>query len=97
MAIQVLKQERKQQNLLLVFFILLILIVFVIISGIFRRREIFMSPTPTSPQKIKTVEINFDILSDPRLKELETFEEISLPEEIGRENPFLPYPKGGEE
>jgi len=39
----------------------------------------------------KKIEINFNVLKDPALKELTPFEEVSLPKEKGRENPFLPY------
>ncbi|GAI30695.1 unnamed protein product [marine sediment metagenome] len=40
---------------------------------------------------ISQVKIDFEILSDPKVEELLLFEEISRPEEIGRENPFSPY------
>ena len=42
--------------------------------------------TPAGP------EINWEALSDQRIKELYPFEEIPAFEgEVGRENPFLPY------
>ena len=94
MPIAILKEEKKQKNLLLIFLVLLFLILVIVFWGIFRRKEIFMSPIVVSPPKAKTININFEILQDKRLKDLEVFEELSLPEERGRENPFLPYKEG---
>jgi len=49
-------------------------------------------PPVTAPQKPEKIEINFQFLESSALKELQPFEEIpSPPEEIGRENPFVPY------
>lgn len=45
----------------------------------------------TNVPQAEMIEINFGILENPELKELEIFEQISLPEEIGRENPFIHY------
>lgn len=39
----------------------------------------------------KEIGIDFDFLSSPDLEELSIPEQILLPEEIGRENPFVPY------
>jgi len=49
-------------------------------------------PAPPPPPKPKKVEINFEALKKETTKDLRLFEEITpFEEEIGRENPFLPY------
>jgi hypothetical protein len=45
----------------------------------------------TNVPQAEMIEVNFGVLENPELKELEIFEQISLPEEIGRENPFIHY------
>lgn len=55
-------------------------------------RDFFIKPLPppTPPLPIKKVEINFEILDNPFMKELKPFKETPPFEgEIGRENPFL--------
>ncbi len=39
----------------------------------------------------KQVDLNLDILKNPALKELKIFEGVTIAEEKGRENPFIPY------
>ena len=42
--------------------------------------------------RLKKIEINFQALKTPFLKELQPFEQAPVFEgEIGRENPFIPY------
>ncbi|MDI6883138.1 MAG: hypothetical protein QMC93_01525 [Patescibacteria group bacterium] len=52
-------------------------------------------PKPLSlPQELlllREIKIDFDTLKSQELKEFLPFEKISLPEKIGRENPFIPY------
>lgn len=86
MAILSLKGRQKK--------ILLILLILILIWAVWFGRDFFVKPLPPlpSPPQPKTVEINFEILKNPLLKDLRPFEELPLfEEEIGRENPFLPY------
>jgi hypothetical protein len=49
-------------------------------------------PSVPEPQRPEKIEINFQFLENPALKELQPIEEIPPPPgEIGRENPFIPY------
>ena len=50
-------------------------------------------PAPKSPEPIeaKRVKIDLKFLDNPALSQLTAFEEISLPKEVGRNNPFAPY------
>lgn len=64
-------------------------ILFVLWYGFFARKA---PRPPVEALKPREVKINWEVLKDPRLKELQPFEEIKpFEEEIGRENPFLPY------
>ncbi len=96
MAITFLQKKKIQRYLILVFIVVLLIIALILWLG-FRKKE-----APPSPEEVfkpkREVKINFEILESSFLKELEPFEEIKpfeetkLPEEeIGRENPFLPY------
>lgn len=84
------RQKKKQRYLILVFVATLVITLIVVWRGVFIKES---TPTPfvAVPLK-KTIKINTEILTDPRLLELEPFEEIPpLTEGIGRENPFVPY------
>ena len=87
MAVSPFKSKR-QRNLILV--LLISIFIWAVWSG--RNFFIQISPPPSSPAQPKSVEINFRVLEDPLLKDLQSFEEISpFKREIGRGNPFLPY------
>lgn len=76
----------KQKYLTWIFLILVLLLVVWFGRGFFIKPSF---PPPPLPQP-KTVEINFEALKNPLLKDLNPFEEIPIfEEEIGRENPFL--------
>jgi len=53
-----------------------------------------MTPPIPVPEitRMPAIKINLDVLESPLLQEFQLFEEI-LPfeEEVGRDNPFLPY------
>ncbi len=90
MAITFLQRRKIQRYLIPIFIIVILITAIVIWSGFFRKAE------PIEPEKIlippKKVEVDFEVLKSPTLEELEPFEEISpFEEEIGRENPFIPY------
>jgi len=85
--------EERQKRLI---YLVIVLIVLVVVALFVFSKNFFVEELPTSSPivfKLKTIVINFDVLKDPFLEELQVFEEIPYPEEmeIGRENPFLPY------
>jgi hypothetical protein len=89
MAIEVLKQKERQKTLMVVFFILIVLTVFVVLSTFMKKGGVVLAPVPAPLPK--RVEINFDVLKSQAMKDLQLLEEITMPAEKGRENPFLPY------
>jgi len=60
----------------------------------FNESKVFTAPS-TSFQ-LPVVNIDFEVLKNPIFEELEVLEEAPLPEEKGRENPFLPYSPSSE-
>ena len=66
--------------------------------GYFKREKPpeILPPELSFPEEVsffeKTIQIDFSIFENPILKELQPIEKIESPnpEEIGRENPFLP-------
>jgi len=90
MAIVFLK-KRKRQKYLLVFLVVLTLAIILIIWSPFKRGVEPFTPSEEvlKPREIK---INFEILENPQLLELQPLPQSPpLEEEIGRGNPFLPY------
>ncbi|KPJ56303.1 hypothetical protein AMJ49_05250 [Parcubacteria bacterium DG_74_2] len=94
MAITFVEKQKKQKYL---FFILLGLL---LLTFFFLQREFLTKPEPMRPlieaeiPEAKKIKINFAVLESPRIQGLEAFEEpVSLEpgEQVGRENPFLPY------
>lgn len=92
------EHQKKQKKLVIVLLVLLALMAVIIYFGILRPS----SPSSAGIYNIQKPDINFnlDILTDPVLNALTPFIEIqpinpldatSVPEEIGRENPFLPF------
>jgi hypothetical protein len=91
------EHQKKQKKLMAILVVILVIIIVVLYYG--------MKPPAVSSYEtynIKKPEINFnlDILSDPVLNALQPFTEIqpidplnatSVTEEIGRDNPFLPF------
>lgn len=81
-------REKRQQILLLI----LAIILFIGAIWFFYPRVKPILPAVPEPKKPEKLVINFGLLEDPKIKELQPFEEIKPFEgEIGRENPFLPY------
>lgn len=100
MAIVFEKQKKTQRILILIFIVLLLATIIFIWQGFFKEEEGFIPSGP--PLVRKEIKINFDVLKNPILGELQPFFEIepfkevpSSPEQpekkIGRENPFIPY------
>jgi len=90
MAITFQEKKEKQKYLTLVFLVTIFVIFLLVYFGFLKKEKPFeVREVIYQPPKI---EINFDILKSPFLKELLPFEEIKEFEgKIGRENPFLPY------
>lgn len=89
MAITLLQKQKIQKYLILAFIAVLIIIVFVLWLG-YRKKE------DLPPQEVfivqEEVRIDFEVLKNPLLQELEVLEKIEpFAEEAGRENPFLPF------
>lgn len=72
-----------------------ILLIAALVVAVWFGRDFLVKPPSLSPSSLprqKKVEINFEVLKNPLLQNLQPFEEIPLFEgETGRENPFLPY------
>ncbi|MFH1036846.1 MAG: hypothetical protein V1756_02185 [Patescibacteria group bacterium] len=80
-----LKKDNKQLYLIFVLIAVLLITFFVY------RQKNFVPGIPISFEA-KKIEINFQLLENPMLKELQPFEEIKAFEgTVGRENPFLSY------
>lgn len=88
MATSFINQKKKQKYLILVFVGVILVTVFVWWKG-FLTPEKAIEPTVAEPPR--EIKVNFEVLENPILKELLPFEEIEMPEQLGRENPFLPY------
>lgn len=70
---------------------MLLITAIVVWQGFFKKEKPILPEIIFIPQKI---EIDFECLEDPILRELQPFEKIKPFEEgteIGRKNPFLPY------
>lgn len=93
MAIAILEKRQYQRNLILVFAVVILLIFFVVWRGFFSKEKT-SSVTVGNVVSLRKIEINFETLKSPSLKELYPFEEIKpLDEktEVGRKNPFISY------
>ena len=89
MAITFFQRRNRQKYLILVLVVVIILIFVVVWRGFLLKPELVLAPIILEPPKI---EINFGVLENPILRELQPLEEIKpFEEEIGRENPFVPY------
>lgn len=101
MAIVFLQQKKRQKSLALVFILVVLITAVIIWWGFFKKeKEILYEETIILPQK--EVKIDFEILKNPFLEELQPFSKIEsfeeatstkgeVEEKLGRENPFLPY------
>lgn len=84
-------QDKKQRNL----FFILSTLAFIWLIWFGKDFFIKILPPPPPSQSFQKIEINFEVLKNPLLKNLVSFEEIPPFEgEVGREDPFVPF--GGE-
>ena len=92
MAITYIEQGKKQKKLIYVLIIVLLITGFVLWQGVLKKPLSKIREIKGPAAEFKKIEIDFKVLENPILKELQPFEGI-LPfgEKIGRENPFLPY------
>lgn len=89
MAITFIQQRKKQQYLIIIFVLLILAIILIFWSPLFKKLEVTPPVTILEPKKVK---INFEVLENPALEELQPFEKIApFEDEIGRENPFILY------
>ncbi len=75
---------------------IIFLIVIVLVTIFVWRKNIFKTPSSILPApevfQPKDVEINFEILKNPAVKELQLPEaEVPFDGKMGRENPFVSY------
>ena len=95
MPITFAEKAKRQKNLIFVFVGVVLITFLTLYFGYFKKEKV--RPIETSPVILpverKKIEIDFEIFKNPILKEFQLFEKIEpiKPEEIGRENPFLPY------
>jgi len=89
MAIIFIEKTKKQKYLIYIFLLLVLITVFIVWKGYFLKEkplgEIIFKPT-------KKIKIDFNILKNPALNQLQPIEKIKPIEiGVGRENPFIPY------
>jgi len=90
MAVKFIKERKKQRYLIIGFGIMLVVISVVLWLGYFKKEKPIAPSVSVAP--LREIKINFEVLENPFLKELQPFVEISsFVGEKGRENPFLPY------
>jgi hypothetical protein len=84
-------ERRKRQRYLIVAFIVIIIAILLVIW--FSRQKVGQEEVVLEIPKPQKIEINFEVLKDTRLENLQPFSPIPAlsEEEIGRENPFEMY------
>lgn len=90
MAITFIERTKRQKRLILVFVFVVLITSIILWKGYFAPKKPVEEITPEITP-FKKPEINFEVLKNPILKELEFFERILPSEKIGRENPFEKY------
>jgi len=90
MAITFLEKRKRLKSLMPVLVLIVLLTAVVVWRGFFVEAPLAVPERPLKP--IQEVSINFQVLENPALEELQLFEKTSPFEgEIGRENPFISY------
>jgi len=81
--------SQKRQKYLIFVLVAIIFVILFLAWNYFLKKPPSFYFEPVPPPEIR---IDFAVLENPDLEELQLFEEISPFEgEIGRENPFIPY------
>ena len=89
MAFTIVQKKKVQQYLILGLGVLVIIIAVVLWQGFLRGGQDVSSQVSFPPAR--TVNINFEVLESPLFNEIqEPGPPILIPEERGRDNPFLP-------
>ena len=95
MAITFVQQKKTQRYLILIFGALILIIAFVFFFNYFQEGEEIFIGEPDISKHLPQIKIDFQVLESPVFRKLsEPFPSLPsvLPsEEVGRENPFLPY------
>jgi len=83
-------EEKKVKNKILLYLILILIAIgsFIIWEEVILKDNIFR---PMSSEIFRNIQINYQALENPEIKDLVLFEEIAESEENGRENPFESY------
>lgn len=90
MAITFLQAKKRQRYLVLILALVIVAILIIVWQG-FLKGGALVSPAVPSLTHQKVL-IDWSVLKDSRITELQSFAEILLFEgEIGRQNPFIPY------
>lgn len=91
MPVDFFQEKKKQRYLILIFTLVVCVTVLIIWLGFFRNSkqiEPVFPPVIIQPK----INVNWDILKDTKVNELEKFQQIPVFEgEAGRSNPFMPY------
>ncbi len=95
MAITFIQQKKTQRYLILIFGALILIIAFVFFFDYFQEREEIFIGKPDVSKHLPQIKIDFQVLESSVFQKLsEPFPDLPSvlsPEEVGRENPFLPY------
>lgn len=89
MAFTIVQKKKVQQYLILGFIVIMIISTVVLWQGFLRGGQGVSSQVSFPPAR--TVKVNFEVLKSPLFDEIqEPSPPILIPEERGRDNPFLP-------
>ncbi len=95
MAITFVQQKKTQKYLILIFGALILIIAFIFFSDYFQEEEGIFISKPIVSKYLPRIKIDFQVLESPIFQKLSKpfpdLPSVLLPEEVGRENPFLPY------
>ena len=83
-------EEKTLENKILIYLTIVLVVVgaFIIFRGVLLRPKVYV---PFLPEIVHKINIDYQTLESPKVKELLPLEKILVPEEIGRENPFESY------
>lgn len=83
-------EEKKPKNKILLYLVLILIALgaFIIWREVILKHNVFM---PRPSEMFRNLQINYQALENPEIKDLILYEGIVESEENGRENPFEPY------